>query len=73
MEIIVNAKKYKVDWQEATYEDIVAIARSSYDKDTVYTVTWYLRENGGGGSLTKGEKVFVREGMIFNVALTNNA
>jgi hypothetical protein len=77
IKIIVNAKEYDSIQSAITYDEIVEIA-VMHDEGTMrnvvganYTVTF--RFEGGSGNMFKGNKVNVRQGMIFNVSLTDNA
>lgn len=75
--IIVNAQEHV--WnkkEEISYEEVIELAYGSYvDNDTtIYTVTYKKGEDKKKeGSLTKGESVKVKDGMIFNVTQTNKS
>ena len=70
MEIILNARKIKVQQKELTYSmicDLVNLKPSSTP-----TVTYSIKGKNEGGSLVTGTKVEVVKGLIVNAMLTNN-
>ena len=74
--IIVNGRPREVDKTELSFEDIVRLAfpnpRSGPDFE--YTVTYSKGpEPKKEGTLTAGQTVKVKEGMIFNVTETNKS
>ena len=76
MTIIVNTREKRWDKKEITYEEVVKLAYEHPDTDekTVYTVNYRHGEHSKpSGSLTKGERVEVKEHMIFNVVRTNKS
>lgn len=68
MKVYVNGREREVAYGVATYTEVVELAGLKGKP----TVTYHHRE-AGGGTLSAGETVGVREGMIFNVASTTNA
>ena len=71
VEIIVNTKAKKWKRSDIDYEEIIDLA--NVQQDFTYTVAWHRKIGGLSGTLTKGEILNVTNGMIINVALTNNA
>ena len=75
--IIVNTREKEWDKkEEISYEEIIVLTYGSYtDNDTtIYTVTYKKGiDSKKEGSLTKGESVKVKDGMIFNVTQTNKS
>lgn len=75
MKIIVNGREHEVDESAkdyVMYAEIVALA----GKKGTPTVTWRARSTGEGGTLlpTSDRAVLsLRDGLIFNVAHTDNA
>lgn len=76
IELIVNARQKTWNEKIITFEQIVALAFGNYDPnpDKVYTITYDKgpHENPEG-SLVRGEKIFVKNKMIFNVAATDKS
>jgi hypothetical protein len=67
--IIVNGREETITKGKVTYEEIVALAypNPDFEKNT-YKVTYFRRNDGHEGTLTKGGKpVEVIEGMVFTV------
>ena len=74
MKININTRtiEYIPDWSGTiTYDEVVE--RAGYETYRGLTVTFQGGEDNGHGSLVKGGAVRVKEGMIFEVANTNNA
>lgn len=74
-EIIINGKEVIVGAANLTYSDLLRLAfrTQEINPNNAYTVTYHNKSTGAGGSLVKGQSVKVESGMVFNVALTNNA
>ena len=74
--LIVNGRPKVWDKKTITFEQAVILAFGSYDPNPnkVYTVTYDKgpHENPEG-SMVKGETVFVKEKMIFNVTATDKS
>lgn len=74
--IIVNARQKVVTARELSFDEIVALAFDNppTGPDIVFTVT-YRRGVGDKpeGTLVEGEKVKIKDGMIFNVTATNKS
>jgi hypothetical protein len=74
--IIVNGRQKVVTVKELSFSDIVALAfdNPSTGPTTVYTIT-YRRGHGDKpeGTLSEGQTVKIKEGMIFNVTATNKS
>ena len=74
--IIVNTREKPWDKEKISYEEVIVLAFGSYSKDenVVYTIDYSKGPKGNvEGSLTKGESVKVKNGMIFNVTKTNKS
>jgi hypothetical protein len=75
-EIIVNGRKQLVDDRELSFREVVTIAFPNpvFDDNTIYTVD-YKRgpDHHPQGSLTEGQSVKVKKGMILNVARSNKS
>lgn len=71
--IIVNTREKKWLDEQISYEQVVAIAYPSATNDSniVYTVDY--KKGHEEGSLTAGQKVEVKNGMVFNVTSTNKS
>jgi len=72
--IIINGTKHDVPGPEATFEQIVRLAFSDSNPNTAYTMTYSRgpKENREG-SMSPGDKVFVKNEMVFNVTPTNKS
>jgi len=76
VEIIVNGRQKEVKSEELSFEQIVALAFPTppTGSNIVYTIT-YRKGNGNKpeGTLTPGESVKIKDGMIFNVTATDKS
>lgn len=74
--IIVNTREREVPRGDISFEQVVRLAFDPppYGENTLFTVT-YRRGHGNRpeGTLTQGESVKVKEGMIFNVTATDRS
>ena len=76
MELIVNARQK--DWNDKiiSFEQVIVLAFGTYNANpnTVFTVTYDRgpHENPEG-SMVRGEKVYVKNKMIFNAAATDKS
>lgn len=74
--IIVNGRKKEVSEKELSYEQIVDIAFNGNPpkgENVVITVTFSKGEDGKQGTLLPGQKVKVKDGMVFNVTATDKS
>ena len=74
--IIVNTLPKTWNEKEISYKQVVILAFGSYNEDPKinYTVEFFRGEKEKHeGSLTKGESVKVKEGMVFNVTSTDQS
>ena len=73
--IVVNAREKIVKSDELTFAEVVHIAFPEPPKpDTVFTVTYrHAPRKPHDGSLTKGEKVEIEDGTIFDVTRTDKS
>lgn len=74
--IIVNGRQKTVTKKELTFTEIVALAFDPPPSgpNILFTVTYRRGEgNKPEGSLSEGESVKVKEGMIFNVTATDKS
>ncbi|MBX3165134.1 MAG: multiubiquitin domain-containing protein [Bacteroidetes bacterium] len=74
--IIVNGRERSWDRRLITFEEVVKFAFDNYvdNGNTLYTVT-YKRgpEQNPEGTMVKGDRVFVKHKMIFNVTPTDKS
>lgn len=74
--IIVNGRQKVVTKKELSYEEIIHIA---FDNDpptgpnVVIVVAYSKGEEGKQGTLLPGEKVKIKDGMVFNVTPTDKS
>lgn len=69
--IIINGERIVIDSEELTYAQIVA--RTSFALPAAPTVTYRKGHENAQGSLSTGQSVKVKDGMVFNVTRTDNA
>lgn len=67
--IIVNTREKVVDQHKLTYEDVVILAGYTIEEDYNYTISYEVDEHKDK-SLTVGNSVVLKEGMIFDVIRT---
>jgi hypothetical protein len=76
VELIVNGRQKQWTEKTITFEQVVVLAFGTYDPNPnrAYTVTYDRgpHENPEG-SMSKGDKVFVKNKMIFNAAATDKS
>lgn len=74
--IIVNGRPRQVDKAEISFDEVVKLAFETppYGQNTLFTVT-YKRGQGNKpeGTLVEGDSVMVKDGMIFNVSVTDKS
>lgn len=76
VEIIVNTRPKEWDKKEISYEEVIILAFGTYvdNQNVVYSVTYTKgHDPKHEGSLTKGESVKVKDGMVFNVRKTDKS
>lgn len=74
--IIVNGRPRQVDKTELSFEDIVRLAfpNPHFGPDYEYTVTYSKgHDPKKEGTLTAGQTIKVKDGMVFNVTETNKS
>lgn len=71
MKIIFNAREMYIADDELSYEKIRDLLNRS--EQTVITVTYQANKREIIGSLTAGQSVRLREGMVVNASVTDNA
>ena len=74
--IVVNGTEHAVEKDDLCFDDVIQLAYDNppYGENTLFSVT-YRRGNGNkpDGSLTTGECVKAKEGMIFDVTATDKS
>ncbi len=74
--IIVNGRPRQVEKTEISFDEVVKLAFETppYGQNTLFTVT-YKRGHGNksDGTLVEGDSVKVKDGMIFNVSVTDKS
>lgn len=73
--IVVNAKQKPWNKKEISFDEVVNLAYGTPNyESSVYTITYQKGEDKKPkGSLTPGESVHVKEGMIFDVIRTDKS
>ena len=72
--ILLNGLEQEFDSDEISFDELVA--ESGYDNEVpfeAFTVTYRKGVNKAEGTLIKGDKISITDGMIFTVVITNNA
>jgi hypothetical protein len=72
--IIVNSRPHEIEkGDDISFEELVQIAfPGEGGENSTFTVT-YRRGPGKDGTLAAGQSVKVKDGMVFNVDLTNRS
>jgi len=72
--IYINTRQFTVSQKVLTYQDLVNLAYPGDvpSPEKVYEIT-YTSEHGPGGKVGVGGEVKLKEGMVFNVGLTNRS
>lgn len=66
--LIVNGRERIVSEKKQSYRDIARLAYPDADFDKfLFTITYFKGEDGKEGDLVEGEKINVKDGMVFNV------
>ncbi len=73
--LIVNGREKIVTKKELTFDEVVALAFDNppTGENVLFTITYQKGENNKEGSLTAGETVKIKNGMIFNVTPTDRS
>ncbi len=74
--IIVNAREHIWSEHKISFEQVITLAYGSYDNNPLITYTVSFKkgdEKKHEGKITKGDEVPVKDGMIFNVSLTDRS
>lgn len=73
--IIVNGREKDFSEKKISYEQIIIMAFGTIDTspEVAYTVKYSKGKHMDKGSLVQGDKVNVKEGMIFNVSRTDKS
>ena len=72
--IVVNGRQREVTDHKLTYQQVIKLAfpDDQPDSNILYTVV-YANPHGKDGSLTDGQDVTIKDGMVFNVSKTNRS
>lgn len=68
MQFFINGKIFKTDFKTISHKKIIKLL--GYRADTVL---FYFGVNNAKGQLLSGQRIKVKNNMVFNVASTNNA
>ena len=72
--IIINGKQVKTTQHKVTYEQILQLANIPQNGQVLYIVTFERGELGKAeGTLSQGDNVVIKSGMVFNVSTTNKS
>jgi hypothetical protein len=72
--IFINTREFVVPKTKLSYQDLVDMAYPGDvpGPDKVYEIT-YSNEHGPDGSVGVGGEIKLKEGMVFNVGITNRS
>ena len=72
--IFINTREFKITQKSLTYQELVDLVYPGDvpNPDKVYAIT-YSSEHGADGKVGVGGVVKLKEGMVFNVGLTNRS
>jgi hypothetical protein len=72
--IFINTREFVVPKTKLTYQELVDMAYPGDvpGPDKVYEIT-YSSEHGPDGSVGVGGEIKIKEGMVFNVGITNRS
>jgi hypothetical protein len=66
--LIVNGRERVVTEKKQSYRDIAKLAYPDADFEKfLFTITYFKGEGGKEGDLVEGEKINIKDGMVFNV------
>ena len=74
--IIINARPYEVEGKELSFEEVVNLAYNGTPPSgefIIITVTFSRGENGKEGSLLPGDRVKIKNKMVFDVSHTDRS
>ena len=74
--IIINGVEHTIENKKIKFEEIVSIAYEDYkdNPNIAYTVTYSKGpDKKPKGQMVKGDKVNIKDGMIFNATRTNKS
>ena len=74
--IVINARSYEVEAKELSYQDVVNLAYNNSPPsgpNMIITVTYSRGENGKEGSMLPGDRVKVKNKMVFDVSATDRS
>ncbi len=72
--IIINAEQHTVNDKKVSYMDILGLVDKQIDDRQMHTVTYERGAHGQvTGTLSLGQDVVVKDGMVFNVETTNKS
>lgn len=73
--IVINAKQVITTEHKLTYEQVLELAKIPQGNDaTLFIITFERGEHGNAeGTLSNGQTVTIKSGMVFNVSTTNKS
>lgn len=74
--IIINARSHEVEAKELSYEEVVNLAYNNSPpsgENVIITVTYSRGEDGKEGSMLPGDRVKVKNKMVFDVSATDRS
>ena len=73
--IVINARQVTTTEHKLTYEQVLGLASIPQGNATaLFTVTYERGEHGKAeGTLSDGQNITIKDGMVFNVSTTNKS
>ena len=72
--IIINGRSYDFDKKEISYEEVLNLANINHSsQNTMVIIVFERADNDQEGTLSSGDSIKVKEGMVFNVSTTNKS
>lgn len=74
--VIINARSYEVAAKELSFEEVVNLAYNNNPpsgESVIITVTYSRGEHGQEGSMLPGDRVKVKNKMVFDVSATDRS
>ncbi len=67
--VTVNGMEWPLPGEVMSYERVLALT----SKKAGATVTWYDRQSKVGGTLAPGDRILLKDGLVFNAVMTGAA
>jgi len=72
--IIINGREYSINTKDISYDEILSLGNiGTSSQNSIILVVFERAENDKEGTLAPGDKIKVKDGMVFNVSTTNKS